>query len=287
MTVGGPKPRRVAVGRIAFGLSLAVAAVVYHASLRTPVEPSSGTLMVVAAPPFVASSPLRLRLGTYNIHGGKGLDGRLDLPRIAEVVRGCDFVGLNETFGPGLGETDDQATALARRLGLTPLFAPAEQRWYHLRFGNAFVTRVPVNAWRVVPLERRWARSYRNFVHVELRPSPAPPTIHVLVAHVDRSDDRERHDQLRTLTEFFAALPSPAVLMGDLNSDADDAEVRKLLAAPGVVDAVAAKLGPAAPRHIDWILVRGLKVVDAGLTETGPSDHPHVWAEVEFASAID
>jgi endonuclease/exonuclease/phosphatase family metal-dependent hydrolase len=262
------------------GGALVVAAVVGNASQRTPCGPAAGTLAVATSSVAIANTkPQRLRIGTYNIHGGKGIDGVRDLGRIAETVRGCDFVGLNELHGPALWETDDQAIALGRLLQLTPLFAPAEQRWHHLQFGNGFVTRVGVDHWQTVPLPRRWGKSYRNFVHVQLRPQGGRP-IQVVVAHIDRSEIRERHEQLRTVGAFFLSLAEPAILLGDLNSDGSELQLREVLKAPRVVDALRAKLGDTTPRHIDWIITRGVEVVDAGLTEPGPSDHPHVWADV-------
>jgi endonuclease/exonuclease/phosphatase (EEP) superfamily protein YafD len=35
-----------------------------------------------------------------------------------------------------------------------------------------------------------------------------------------------------------------------------------------------------AKERIDWILVEGLAVVDAGAVETDASDHPLIWAEL-------
>ena len=52
-------------------------------------------------------------------------------------------------------------------------------------------------------------------------------------------------------------MAQPAVLLGDLNSDADDPQIRRLLALPGVVDPVGQVLGREAPRRIDWIFLRG------------------------------
>ena len=57
-------------------------------------------------------------------------------------------------------------------------------------------------------------------------------------------------------------------------------EIRRLLAVPGVIDAVGQKLGSSAPPRIDFIFVRGLRVLDAGLRDRGASDHPLAWAEL-------
>jgi endonuclease/exonuclease/phosphatase family metal-dependent hydrolase len=80
----------------------------------------------------------------------------------------------------------------------------------------------------------------------------------------------------------FLALPEPAVLLGDLNSDANDPLIRGLLSTPGVCDAVGPKPGPNRAERIDWIIARGLRPVDAGIRDNGASDHPLVWAELEL-----
>ena len=105
-------------------------------------------------------------------------------------------------------------------------------------------------------------------------------TIQFLLTHISRSDQRTRQAQLREVIDLFLSLPPPAVLLGDMNSEAGEPEIRRLMAAPGVIDAVGRKLGPAAPPRIDWIFVRGLRVLDAGLRDNGASDHPLAWAEV-------
>ena len=38
-------------------------------------------------------------VGTYNIHRGRGLDGKRNLTRIAHMIKGCDVVGLQEVEG--------------------------------------------------------------------------------------------------------------------------------------------------------------------------------------------
>jgi endonuclease/exonuclease/phosphatase family metal-dependent hydrolase len=224
-------------------------------------------------------------LGTYNIHGGKGTDGKRDLARIADMLRGVDFAGLNEVHGPALYEKEDQAAELGRLLKLEHLFAPTEERWWHLKFGNGYVTKLPVEHWQVVPLARTHGKSYRNYVHVKAH-APNGEALNIVVAHIDRSDNRERREQLRVVANQFLALEPPAVLMGDLNSDASENEIVRLRGVPGVVDAIAQKYFLKAPRHIDWIFVRGCEVIDAGITATGPSDHPHVWADVRLPGLL-
>lgn len=179
----------------------------------------------------------------------------------------------------------DQAEVLGRRLGMQWLFASANEKWYYQEFGNGFLTRLPVAYWERIPLPRQVDRSYRNMllVAIEYRAAKHDPVpIRLLITHVNRRYDAERQAQLRVVIARFLALPEPAVLLGDLNSDANDPLIRGLLSTPGVCDAVGPKPGPNRAERIDWIIARGLRPVDAGIRDNGASDHPLVWAELEL-----
>jgi hypothetical protein len=52
-----------------------------------------------------------------------------------------------------------------------------------------------------------------------------------------------------------------------------------------VIDAIGQKFGSCAPPRIDFVFVRGLRVLDAGLRDDGASDHPLAWAEVTTKQA--
>ena len=224
-----------------------------------------------------------LRIGTFNIHGCTGPDGRRDVARVAENLRDLDFAALNEVHGPRPWEHDDQAAMLGRELGVQWLFAPATRDWHLIDFGNGLLSALPVESWQRIPLTADNGRGYRNAVLVRLRFHEK--TVHVLLMHIARSDDRTRQSQLREVIDLYLSLPPPAVLLGDLNSEADEPEIRRLLTTPDVIDAVGQKLGTAAPPRIDWIFVRGLRVLDAGLRDNGASDHPMAWAELAPAEA--
>ena len=84
-------------------------------------------------------------------------------------------------------------------------------------------------------------------------------TVHLLLTHLTRRDDAQRQAQLRAVIDLFLSLAEPAVLLGDLNTEADDPQLARLLAAPGVEDAVGEHLrrsrpGDDPPRRIDWII---------------------------------
>jgi endonuclease/exonuclease/phosphatase family metal-dependent hydrolase len=220
-----------------------------------------------------------LRVGTFNIDGCKGLDGRRDVDRVAECLKGLDFVALQEVHGRRPWQELDQAGQLGERLGLAWLFAPNTRMWYCLDSGNGLLSAVPVEFWQRIPLAARGGRGFRNAVLVGLKHDNR--TIRALLTHISRSNEEERSEQLRTVIALFLSLSEPAILLGDLNSKADDPQIRRLLATPGVTDAVGKVLGGKDRPRIDWIISRGLRCLAAEIHDSNASDHAALRAEFE------
>lgn len=86
------------------------------------------------------------RVMTYNVHRCVGVDGRLDVGRIAAVIAHCkpDIVALQE-LDVGRARTGgvDQAHAIAQRLGMSFHFHPA-MRVEEERYGDAILTEAPL-----------------------------------------------------------------------------------------------------------------------------------------------
>lgn len=266
--------RRLIVAVLAI---LLIAAGAHRGCRRVSTGPADGTRLCGEATPPAASRKT-IRVATFNIHGCKGADRRRDVERVAACLEDFDLIGLNEVHGETIWPRGDQAAALGRRLEMAWLYAPASLEWGHHQFGNALLSRLPVVFWQRIPLARRFDHSYRNIVLATIEHRRR--TIHVVIAHVVRRDDRERQAQLRAAIALFTALDEPAILLGDLNANADDPQLRRLLARADVVDPLGEVLGPDAPEHIDWILVRGLEPTGAGTVDRGASDHPMIWAEL-------
>jgi endonuclease/exonuclease/phosphatase family metal-dependent hydrolase len=280
-----PRPRRHRLRWVAI-LAAALCGAAWLAARPRPVGPAAGTALqgqdrlgdAHAAGRGPAASKT-LRVGTFNIHAGRGADGRRDLDRTARCLAGLDFAALNEVHGPCPWQPLDQAAELGTRLDMAWLFAPNTRTWCCLDSGNGLLSAWPASFWQCIPLPHRRERGYRNAVLLGLEQGSR--TVRVLLTHVTRSDETSRREQLRAVADLFLSLAEPAILLGDLNSRGDDPEMRRLLGAAGVEDPLGKKLGAAAPPRIDWILARGMRSVDAGLREQGASDHPLAWAELE------
>ena len=102
---------------------------------------------------------------TYNIHRGRGIDGRLDLGRIAEVVASFepDVVALQEVdIGRERSGRVDQAHELATRLGMDMVFVPNIEWSPRERYGLATLTKLPIRSSRHLKLPLTPYRHHRS-----------------------------------------------------------------------------------------------------------------------------
>ena len=101
-----------------------------------------------------AGSGHAIRVLCYNIHHGAGMDGELDLKRIARVIKSAspDIVSLQEVDK----QTErshgvDQAKELARLTGMQYAYG-ASMPFQGGEYGNAVLTTFPIRASETVPL---------------------------------------------------------------------------------------------------------------------------------------
>jgi endonuclease/exonuclease/phosphatase family metal-dependent hydrolase len=276
--------RQAAPGRsrlwVGLCLTLILVLALAAAGRRTPMGPQQGTGIQWPADPRPVAAD-HLRVATFNIHRGKGTDGVYDLKRTAGLLRDVDVAALNEVAGPSLWGCPDQAEQLGRDTDLGWLFAPNQRRWTLPSFGNGLLSRVEVGAWEQEPLvfDRQKSRSFRSLLKARTTLDAEPVTL--LVTHLDTGPIRST--QLQSVLRVFGSL-RPAILLGDLNMNEADPAVREMLSDANNVDALGQALGGADPKdRVDWIVVRGLKVLSGGMVPAGASDHPCFWVEVALA----
>ena len=148
---------------------LLVGGLLYHVSAAVSTGPADGAAVegeFAPTPPEQTS----LRIGTFNVHAGRGLDGRRDLGRTADSIAPLrlDFLALNEVRGHRFKYAQDQAEQLGRRLEMGWLFAPSSRVWCYREAGNGLLGRLPVESWQRIPLADQYDNSRRNAVLVEV-----------------------------------------------------------------------------------------------------------------------
>lgn len=167
-----------------------------------------------------AAAPVTLRVMSYNIHHGEGLDGKLDLERIARVIREsrADVVGLQEVDrGVARTQKRDLPAELAKLTGMQVAFAKniAHQGG---DYGTAVLSRFPITRADHFPLKMIGQGEQRGLQQVRL--DVRGREVFFLNTHLDhRREPAEREHsagEIRTLVA--AAGDTPLILVGDLNA---------------------------------------------------------------------
>jgi len=161
-----------------------------------------------------------LRVATYNIHKGRGLDQRVQIGRIVEVLREIDgdIIALQEVLSiEGKKPKDHQARFIAREMGFH--YRIGENR--RLRggaYGNVTLSRFPLIHAHNYDLTRP-GREQRGCLRTDLQIAPNR-VLHVYNLHLGTSY-RERHDQSRKLFDSGILKPAsragPRIVLGDFN----------------------------------------------------------------------
>ena len=156
-------------------------------------------------------------VASYNIHRGVGLDRKLDVARLADVIAEtkADVIGLQEVVREDGRNDSDHAVFIADRLGMEMVMGETRA---HGRgtYGNAILTRLPVVGSARCDLSWR-GREPRGCLRVDIGVDGT--TLHVFNCHLGLNF-RERRRQLDLLGGFIEVshqLPGPRVLMGDFN----------------------------------------------------------------------
>jgi len=161
----------------------------------------------------------RIRIATYNIHKGRGIDGRVRVERIARVVGAVhpDIVALQEVVScEGRAPEDHQARYLAEEFGY--YYAIGETRKYRGgAYGNVTLSRWKFEQTRHADLSV-FGREERGVLRTDLRLGKR--LVHVFNIHLG-TGHLERRKQAKRLmdTDLLKAIDisGPRIVMGDFN----------------------------------------------------------------------
>ena len=208
-----------------------------------------------------SSKPVQLRILSYNIHHGEGIDGQFDLPRLARVISQAnpDLVALQEVDQrTRRADGIDQAAELGRLTGLHAVFGEA-MPYQGGSYGEAVLSRWPILGSTNHALPSQPRSEPRAALEVRVRLPGSSQVIRFIGTHLDhQSDSTNRLDQSAQILRALMNADGPILLVGDLNAERDKAEIRMLL------DGGFADLGPEGDTfpsedpdvRIDYILAR-------------------------------
>ncbi|HEX7260515.1 MAG TPA: endonuclease/exonuclease/phosphatase family protein [Luteolibacter sp.] len=236
-------------------------------------------VVALAGSAFAETKPLRVFC--WNLHHGVGEDGKLDLERIAKVIRETnpDLVALQEVDNRcGRSGNIDQTAELAKLTGMTGVFGKAMD-YDGGGYGQAILSRFPIQTSKVHPLPGKGEPRIAFEVSVTIDGKET----RLVTNHLDL-DDAQRLVQAETLTKILEATSVPLILCGDFNDLPDSAPLKTL----GRVLTPVQKKEPVLTcpagkpdSEIDHFLVRGFIPVAplVVLPEAVASDHRPLLAE--------
>jgi acetylornithine deacetylase/succinyl-diaminopimelate desuccinylase-like protein/endonuclease/exonuclease/phosphatase family metal-dependent hydrolase len=227
---------------------------------------------------------------TYNIHVGVGMDKKLDLQRIADVINRehPDLVGLQEVDrGVKRTEGKDEIAELAALTHMEYAFAP-NLDYQGGKYGVAILSRFPIKKTVHRMFENKREAERRGMLLVEVEIDRQPVTF--VTTHLDYQFDDGRLFETEQLMKQLADVKGPLVVVADLN-DVPAGNAYQLMRTrfdDAWVTSRARGEGFSYPadkpvKRIDHIFSgKGVRAKKAWVVETLASDHVPVVAELEL-----
>lgn len=254
---------------------------------------SAVVVMLAALPPQIslARDLDRLRVATYNIHGGYSLYFDYDLAAMADTIweSGADIVLLQEVdAGRLVSYGVDQALWLGRRLGMEVRYLPTNERLQ----GLAVLSNVPITLDDGMLLTSRGMQT--GLQRVQVQPDEGVLDVYntwlgLLFAREQEALARQEQDQWQQLQEVLARISADhpggvvgRVVLGGTFNNTPDSPVYDLLVQTGFSDPFdgmplerSATLwrGEALMARFDYLWLRNVLPTGRAVLESDASDH--------------
>ncbi|MFK4082708.1 endonuclease/exonuclease/phosphatase family protein [Kribbella sp. NPDC020789] len=193
---------------------------------------------MAAAQPDTGRPGRDLTVMTYNIHHGAGVDGVLDLERIAALIEqnSADVVGLQEVDRHWSERSNwvDQPAWFANRLKMhyeyaanldLPPLNPGEPR---RQYGTAILSKYPIKDFTntLLPLYPTGEQRGLAVATIKVRGTE----LRFANTHLTSNNNAERLEQAQQVVELLGRSRTATLLVGDLNARPDAPEIKTLTA---------------------------------------------------------
>lgn len=277
---------------VIFGLGLVVAALTTRATRPPAISPEDALSTPAIS---IATVPPPLKVMSYNIHYGIGMDKKRDLSRIAAVVMAqkADIVGLQEISNKAM------ADELARLTGMRGVFGPAKGKSTR-GYGDAVLSKFPFEWVGNLALPSASSSRYQAMaVDVDVsRVYGASTKVRFINTHFDWTQSLGSKESRRAAVTVIEkglcpSAPKLMLLAGDLNAVPESPPLTDLARCgwhlPSLGQPMKTHGAPNPTQQIDYVLVRPRKawqVVSAKVVdEPVASDHYPVVVGVRPVSA--
>ncbi|MCY9657490.1 endonuclease/exonuclease/phosphatase family protein [Paenibacillus chondroitinus] len=169
-------------------------------------------------PAASTEAPASFTVMSFNMHHGEGMDGKVDIIRIADLLRhgNADIIALQEVDRYRLRSGFvDQARELSEMLGMHMVYSPSLT--YKVgQYGTALLSRYPIvdSSWALLPGNLETRSLLMTTIQVGSEP------VHVATTHLGLSEE-DRRLQLTRILELLADQQGPLVVAGDFNMEED------------------------------------------------------------------
>jgi endonuclease/exonuclease/phosphatase family metal-dependent hydrolase len=250
---------------------------------------SSPAARICAAP---LPSSKTLRVMTYNIHVGVGMDKKLDLPRIASVIKAQhpDLVGLQEV-DRGVTRTQriDEIAELSKLTRMDYAFA-FNLHYQGGQYGVAILSRFPIMATDHRLYQNTREAERRGFIRAEV--SVDGRVLNFVTTHLDYQYDDGRLFEAQQLLKALKDVQGQLVIVGDFN-DIPAGRAYQLMRyqfGDAWIESRSTDEGFSYPtdkpaKRIDYIFFRStdrVRTKRAWIVDTQASDHVPVVADLEI-----
>jgi endonuclease/exonuclease/phosphatase family metal-dependent hydrolase len=251
-----------------------------------------------------AAGSRTIRVMTYNIHHGEGLDGKVDIDRIAKLILDskADVVALQEVDrGVERTKNIDIMTYLSDLTDMTYAFGKTTD-YQGGRYGNGFLTRFPIFEERNLLYGADSLRERRGLLQLVLGASGEEFV--VMSTHLDNG--RDHSERVSNIRELMAAAQRytsrPIIVCGDFNETPEGRAITMMRESfTDVWETVGGGAGATYPAdsvatRIDYVFVsrpygksdtsyqRTLRPISARVLSSRASDHLPLLTEFEFST---
>ncbi|MDA7882281.1 endonuclease/exonuclease/phosphatase family protein [Akkermansiaceae bacterium] len=226
-----------------------------------------------------------LRIVSYNLHHGEGMDGKLDLERLARIIakEKPDLVALQEVDQKCKRSGNvEQAAELGRLLKMNHAFGKFMD-YQGGEYGMAVLSRFPIE--KVTRHVLPSGAEPRCALEVQIKPEGWTEHLSFVGIHLDWTEGGFRLKQVSRLVDLKGAV----ILAGDFNAEPGSPTLEILKKAGWeTLRKKSVKTCPAdKPTHeIDFFIVRGLPeftYTERVIDERVASDHRPISAAISFS----
>ncbi len=223
-----------------------------------------------------------LRVISYNIHAGIGLDKKKDLVRLAKIIRQYkpDYVGLQEVDSMTRRSGGiDQAAELSKLTGMYALYAPAIPHQGGKYGIAALVKKLPLN-WNFIPMPGK--EEARTLLIMEYK--------HYILCNTHMSLTKESQAEAITIIQNkFKNTQKPIIFTGDFNMTPESANFHAMQDTWTLLSSETTPTFPANEPNIAIDFVWGIKGFGYKVKETEvieapiESDHRPIFVKLKIA----